>query len=100
MTKETSRYPYSPSWKKDGTSRDAALSMKPKVECIRTRALAILGNKHEYGATTDAVADLLHLSILSVRPRFTELKLMKKIIETELRRKNSSGKLATVWRAI
>ncbi len=100
MTKATSQYPYSPSWKKEGTSKDAAFSMKPKVESIRNKALKILSNKKDYGATTDEVADLLNLSILSVRPRFTELKLMKKIIETELKRKNSSGRLATVWRAI
>ena len=100
MAKATSQYPYSPSWKKQGTSKDAAIAIKPKAETIRNRALGIIKNKKDYGATTDEVADLLNLSILSVRPRFTELKLMKKIIETELKRKNSSGRLATVWRIV
>jgi hypothetical protein len=40
----------------------------------------------------------LNLSVLSVRPRVSELKRTGKIKQTGARRKNESGMTATVWR--
>jgi len=70
----------------------------PKAKSIRKTALQIIKNKGVYGATPDEVADLLSLSILSVRPRFSELKILECIQETESKRKNASGKNAIVWK--
>ena len=47
MAKGTSRYPYSPSLKKLGTSKDAALEIKPKAESIRNKALGIIKNNEK-----------------------------------------------------
>lgn len=40
----------------------------------------------------------LNMSVLSVRPRVSELKRTGKIKQTGARRKNESGMTATVWR--
>jgi predicted ArsR family transcriptional regulator len=50
------------------------------------------------GATADEVAKDLNLSVLSVRPRVSELNRTGKIEQTGGRRKNDSGMTATVWR--
>ena len=50
------------------------------------------------GATADEVAKDLNLSVLSVRPRVSELKRLGEIKQTGGRRKNDSGMTATVWR--
>jgi DNA-binding Lrp family transcriptional regulator len=49
------------------------------------------------GATADEIAKDLNLSVLSVRPRVSELKRTGKIKLTGARRKNESGMTATVW---
>jgi len=48
--------------------------------------------------TADEIANDLNLSVLSVRPRVSELKRTGKIKQTGARRKNESGMTATVWR--
>ncbi len=47
--------------------------------------------------TADETARVLDLSVLTVRPRFTELRLTGKIRDTGRRRKNDSGRNAIVW---
>ena len=48
--------------------------------------------------TADEVAERLGQSVLSVRPRISELKAKGKIEATAKRRCNVSGKRAVVWR--
>lgn len=89
-------YPASPGFKRDGTSREAAISAKPRAPLLRDRvldALTLCGPM-----TPDECAAFLGLHLLSVRPRFTELKVMGKIEETGQRRANASGMKANVWR--
>lgn len=49
--------------------------------------------------TTDECASLLEESVLSIRPRFSELRALGQITDTGDRRLNDSGRRAIVWRA-
>jgi predicted ArsR family transcriptional regulator len=64
------------------------------------RRAAVLEQIAQYpgGATADEIAKDLDLSVLSVRPRVSELKRLGEIKQTGARRKNESGMTATVWR--
>lgn len=50
------------------------------------------------GWTADEMAKYLGFSILSVRPRFSELRRLKHICDAGMRRHNLSGRMAVVWR--
>jgi predicted Rossmann fold nucleotide-binding protein DprA/Smf involved in DNA uptake len=91
------RYPDSPGYKKSGTSKQAAKDISSKAKTLRQAVLEQLRIKP---ATTDEVAAALSESVLSIRPRFSELKLSGLITESPERRKNDSGKWATVWKVI
>ena len=92
--------PNSAGYKKRRTSKKASLDMSKRSPTIRQQCLQIVKNKKIYGATPDEVADLLNLSILSVRPRFSELVLKGCIKDTQTTRRNQSGKQAIVWKYI
>ena len=94
------QYPNNVGYKKRRTSKQAALDISKRAPTIRQQCLHIVKNKKTYGATPDEVADLLNLSILSVRPRFSELVLKGCIKDTKSTRKNQSGKQAIVWRYV
>lgn len=89
-------YPNSPGYKKSGTSKLAARAIKPRVNSIRNQVYEVLQSE---ALTADEVAEALDLSILTVRPRCSELLRMGLIEETGTRRLNDSGKLAEVLRA-
>lgn len=90
-------YPESPGWKAEETSRQAAEDIKPKVATLRAMALAKLRDLGPL--TADEIADHMNESILTVRPRISELRAKGLIEKTDVRRPNSSGKSAIVWRA-
>jgi predicted ArsR family transcriptional regulator len=91
-------YPNSPGWKEHTTSRDAARAMVPTAS---TLSAAVLEQLRRHGPkTADEVAEALGQSILSIRPRFSELSLAGLIEKTNLRRPNQSGRAARVWRAV
>lgn len=48
--------------------------------------------------TADECARHLSESVLSIRPRFSELLRANRIEDTGERRKNASGRNATVWK--
>jgi len=52
------------------------------------------------GLTADEVAGRLGLSILSIRPRITELARLGKVRDSGERRRNGSGRKAIVWAAV
>jgi len=89
-------YPETPGYKRGGTSKAAADSMRAKAPTLRDMVLAELSQAN---ATADECAAAMGLSLLSVRPRFTELLALGKIADTGMTRPNASGKQATVWRA-
>jgi len=92
------RYPAAPGYKRGGTSKAAADSMKEKARSLRDEVLWFL---QDCGSmTADECALMMNKSILSIRPRFTELLRLGKIYDVGVTRKNESGKQATVWRAV
>ena len=90
-------YPNIPGAKRTGTSKLAADSMRKRAPTLRD---LVLQNLQFLPMTADQVAMALGQSILSIRPRLSELLRLGKIVETSERRHNQSGKLATVWRAV
>lgn len=88
-------YPHTPGAKARDTSFQAAEETADKAPVIRARCLKVL--EHSNGLTADEVAGRLGLSILSVRPRITELARDGKVRDSGDRRHNASGKRAIVW---
>jgi len=90
-------YPDAPGFKVSGPSEQAAEAMSGNAKKLRAAVLKQLAT-YPGGATADEIAKDLNLSILSVRPRVSELKRNGDIEQTGARRKNESGMTATVWR--
>lgn len=90
-------YPRAAGWKRDGTSRDAAKKMGRRAPLLRD---ALLGLLKGAALTADEAAVKLGKSVLSIRPRASELLAMGLIYDTGKTRKNDSGVQATVWRAV
>ena len=91
-------YPYAPGARARDTSRAAAEEVAPAAPLLRQRALAVL--EASRGLTADQVAAKLGESILSIRPRMTELSRLGSIRDSGERRANKSGKRAIVWVAV
>lgn len=91
------RYPFSPGAKTSGTSQEAADSIDARAPMLRRRVLDILSTARH---TADEVAAIMSESVLTIRPRVSELKRMGLVEDTGARRANESGRNAIVWRAI
>ena len=91
------RYPNAPGYKRGGTSKAAADSMMAKAPTLRQKVLDVLFHQD---LTADECAAEVGKSLLSIRPRLTELLALGKIADTGETRTNDSGKKATVWRAV
>lgn len=82
----------------NSASQKGAEKIAPSVKTIRA---AILRCLHEHGPlAADEAADLLHLDILSVRPRFSEARAAGQIVATDERRPSSRNTPQTVWRLV
>jgi predicted Rossmann fold nucleotide-binding protein DprA/Smf involved in DNA uptake len=90
------RYPNSPGFKREGTSSHAAKETQPHATTLRDSVLAALRQRP---STADEVAAAIGKTVLATRPRLSELRALGKIVETRDRRRNASGKMASVWRA-
>lgn len=89
------RYPALPGYKAGDTSAAAADSMTESAPILRERCL----DRLRMGpASADEVAAWLGVSILAIRPRFSELHKAGAIIDTGDRRPNACGRSAKVWR--
>jgi hypothetical protein len=91
-------YPDAPGFKRRGPSEQAARAVKGSAAKLRARVLAEFGKHPIAGATADEIAQALSASVLSIRPRVSELNRSGEIVQTGARRKNESGLSATVWR--
>jgi len=89
-------YPLQPGARERDTSFAAAEAIAPKAQTLRELCMTVF--HAEDGLTADEVADVLGHSILSVRPRITELARLDYIEDSGNRRPNISGKKAIVWR--
>lgn len=93
-------YPEVAGYKDRDTSRKAATSMNDRVHMLRGRCLTELRKHPHDGLTADETAAAIGETVLSVRPRFTELLQTGKIVDTGRRRKNESGRSAKIWKAV
>lgn len=92
----THAYPDAPGFKEHGTSHEAAYRMERRAGTLREQAYATL-SEHSAGLTADEVAAIMGETVLSIRPRLTELKLSGRIEKNGERRPNVSGMQASVW---
>lgn len=91
-------YPNSPGYKDGTTSREAAKAIETSG-----RALTLRERVEHYflsgrTGTSDEVAEWLHESPFSIRPRVTELYRQGKLERTGTRRKSSEGRPSHVYR--
>ena len=92
-------YPDAPGFKVSGPSEQAAEAIGSTANKLRAAVLSQFA-QYPSGATADEVAKDLNLSVLSVRPRVSELNRKGSIKQTGARRRNDSGMTATVWRVV
>jgi hypothetical protein len=100
MLDEMNKYPEAPGFKVPGTSQEAAREMSGRAPNLRERVYEqiLRGFTAGHGGkTADEVAESLHETVLSVRPRVAELKRMGRIRDSSIRRRNISGMKAAVW---
>ncbi len=76
------------------TSAEALASVAPSTSALRTTILKRLAAR---ACTADEMAGRLEETVLTIRPRFTELRQAGLIRDTGERRKNISGRNAAVW---
>lgn len=89
-------YPSQPGWKRTRTSKAAAETVKPYAKTLRDQVLELL---RDASLTADECAAALGKSVLSIRPRLSELVAQSKIYDTGRTGKNASGIMATIWKA-
>ena len=87
-------YPSHSGFKARQTSIDAAQQVSEKAPTLRAQVFKLL---QAQPLTADQVAAVLGRSILSIRPRLSELAANNLIQDSGLRRPNASGKKAIVW---
>jgi hypothetical protein len=90
------QYPKTAGWREPTTSRDAANAVEPKAK--RLRPLVIEDLLQHPASTADEVAARLGETVLSIRPRISELKTDCTIEKTGIKRRNESGLSAHTWR--
>lgn len=88
-------YPTGPGAKRGaiGTSAEAAAAVGKDAATLRAACLAVLGAED---MTADEVAARLGESVLSIRPRCSELVKLRKVRDSGRRRENVSGRAAAV----
>jgi predicted ArsR family transcriptional regulator len=91
-----SLYPEAPGSKTEGPSAQAAAAVDSEARRLRQLCFTAVQQRD---MTADECAAILGQSILSIRPRFSELKAQGLIRDSGVRHKNQSGHSATVWTA-
>lgn len=89
-------YPDQPGWKEGDTSRAAAEAMVLRASNLRRDVFSFI-RKHPHH-TADEIAQALGESILSIRPRVSELRRMG-LIDSDGKGRNKSGATAHQWKA-
>lgn len=96
-------YPATAGYTNDDTSRDAATAIESsgRAKVLRERVLwtfrqTVCGIRLSF--TADEIADNMNESILSIRPRVSELHKQGLIEPTGERRRSSGGRPSHVWR--
>ena len=87
------RYPEAAGAQATTTSREAAASVD--VSRLRRAVLDCLAGHGPL--TADECAARLGASVLTIRPRVSELRARGQVVDTGVRRVNQSGRRAAVW---
>ena len=91
-----SGYPDEPGFKAEGPSQQAAQAVAGTAKTLRAAVVqTLIEARHDM--TADEIADAMGRSILSIRPRVSELHRLGAIQPTGMRRRNASGLSATAW---
>ena len=90
------QYPKAPGYKEPTTSRMAAKAIRSRTHTISDQIIGVLAC-HPNGLTADDAAQIIGVSILACRPRFSELLAQGKIKQTDKRGMNASGMKAHIW---
>lgn len=93
-------YPLIPGAKGGETSFEAAASVERRAQHLRGVISKMLADPNNDGMTADEIAMRLNESVLSVRPRVSELHRRGAVGDTGLRRFNASGHRAIVWTSV
>lgn len=91
-------YPATPGHQSTDTSVAAAAAIAPCSRILREKVLAEI--ERSTGLTADEASARVGVSILSGRPRVTELARLGLVRDSGHRRKNGSGRMAIVWSAV
>lgn len=79
-----------------GTDTSSAAAQSVDADTLRGECLQAL---RDIGPlTADECAEYLGCDKLAIRPRFSELRRMGKVEDSNKRRRNTSGKSAIVWK--
>lgn len=81
------------------TSEDAAESIRPELPELEFRVLHAIQKRGETGATTNELAELMGISLVTVSPRIRPLVRKGFVQDAGKRRKGPSGRKSIVWRA-
>ncbi len=92
-------YPEIPGSRAEPTSRDAGRAIERHAATLRRRVLDHLRCIHPRAKSADQIAAALECSILSIRPRVSELKRLGLAEPTPDRSRNASGLTARQMRA-
>jgi predicted ArsR family transcriptional regulator len=80
-----------------GPSNVAGALTAPRVTTLKSKVRVVL-SRFSSGLTADEVAEFTGSSMMSIRPRMSELRNDAEVEDTGKRRKNASNHSATVWR--
>lgn len=90
MSRIPDAYPDAPGFKALGPSEEAADKVAGRAAVLRAQVLAHFRTCYPQGRTADEVATELNLSVLSVRPRVSELHRNGFIEDTGTRRRTAA----------
>ena len=88
-----------PSQPHSQTSRDAAEDIEPTVAGLRLKVLEYLRARRGFGATDEECQLFLSMNPSTQRPRRIELVNSGHVVQSDMKRKTSTGRNATVWLA-
>ena len=90
-------YPDAPGHRGVTTSMAAAADVAPKLGRLQQLAERTIRAAGAYGATADELAAHVNSDRPTMQPRTTELKRKGLLVDSGIRRLNSTGKMAIVW---
>lgn len=93
------KYPDKSGYQNQETSKQAAQDIKPRAKKLEARVLEVI-RSFPFGCSPERAAQELEKNIISVRPRFTQLKLKGFIEDSGRRDRTECNKSSIIWIAI